>query len=389
MMRVALSVSVIQRGRSGVASYVFGLLDGFREIGAELDLVLLGLEQDEPLFARWREGFRWIAVPERYRPAIRNVWWHQTILRSLLHRERIDVLHIPSYRRIVVRPPCPQVVTIHDLAAFSVRTKYDIARMIYGTYAIRYLARQADAITAVSHATAHDIERFLGIPEERVRVYWNGIDHRKFRPLPAEEVSAALGRFGQQKPYFIYLARLEHPAKNHVRLIRAFELFCEGDSAHQHELVLGGADWHGADIIHHRIADSPQQHRIKTLGFVGDSDLPFWYAGAAVMVYPSLFEGFGLPPLEAMATGCPVICSDRGSLPEVVGNAARIVDAESAEAIAAAMLELISDQQLASNMVGQGLTRASEFSWAKVAAGVSHLYRQVAPRSASLIRAKA
>lgn len=138
MMRVALSVSVIQRGRSRVASYVFGLLDGFREIGAKLNLVLLGLEQDEPLFARWKEGFRWIAVPERYRAALRNVWWHQTALRPLLRRERIDVLHIPSYRRIVVRPPCPQVVTIHDLAAFSVRTKYDAARMFYGTHAAKW-----------------------------------------------------------------------------------------------------------------------------------------------------------------------------------------------------------------------------------------------------------
>jgi glycosyltransferase involved in cell wall biosynthesis len=383
MIRVALSVSVIQRGRSGVASYVFGLLDGFREIGAKLDLVLLGLELDEPLFTPWRDGIRWIAVPERYRPAVRNVWWHQTALRSLLRRERIDVLHIPSYRRIVVRPPCPQVVTIHDLAAFSVRTKYDTARMIYGTYAVRYMARQVEAITAVSHATAHDIERFLGIPQERVRVFWNGIDHLRFRPLPAEEVSAALERFNQQKPYFIYLARLEHPAKNHVRLIQAFELFCEGAPAQDHELILGGADWHGAEVIHQRIAGSPQKHRIKTLGFVSDRDLPFWYAGAAVMVYPSLFEGFGLPPLEAMACGCPVISSNRGSLPEVVGNAARIIDPESAKTIAAAMVEMISDQQLASTMVSRGFTRAQEFSWAKVAEGMCQLYQQVALPSAS------
>jgi glycosyltransferase involved in cell wall biosynthesis len=280
-----------------------------------------------------------------------------------------------------MRPPCPQVVTIHDLAAFSLRTKYDTARMIYGTYAVKYLARQVEAITAVSHATAEDIQRFLRIPKERVSVFWNGIDHIRFRPQPAEKVSAALARFDQQRPYFIYLARLEHPAKNHVRLIQAFELFCEHAPAQQHELVLGGADWHGADVIHRRIADSPQKHRIKTLGFVSDSDLPFWYAGAAIMVYPSLFEGFGLPPLEAMASGCPVISSNRGSLPEVVGDAARMIDPELAETIAAAMDEIISDRQLASNMIRQGFTRAKEFSWAKVAEGICQLYQQVARRA--------
>jgi glycosyltransferase involved in cell wall biosynthesis len=385
-MRIALSVSVIQRGQSGVASYVFGLLDGFREIGAKLDLVLLGLEEDEALFARWRDLLQWIAVPERYRPAVRNVWWHQTALRPLLRQERIDVLHIPSYRRIVVRPPCPQVVTIHDLAAFSLRTKYDRARMIYGTYVVKHLARQVEAITAVSHATAQDIDRYLGIPKEQVRVIWNGIDHRRFRPLAAQEVSAALDRFGQRKPYFIYLARLEHPAKNHLRLIQAFESFCQGFPAQSHELLLGGADWHGADVIHRHIADSPQRDRIKALGFVSDSDLPYWYAGAAAMIYPSLFEGFGLPPLEAMASGCPVISSDRGSLLEVVGNAARIVDPESVEAITAAMVEVVFDRQRASTMVGQGFLRALEFSWAKVAQGMCQVYQQVALRSKSSAR---
>jgi glycosyltransferase involved in cell wall biosynthesis len=375
-MRVALSVSVIQRGQSGVATYVFGLLDGFREIGAKLDLVLFGLEEDESLFARWRDHLRWVAVPECYRPAVRNVWWHQTALRSLLRQERIDVLHIPSYRRIVVRPPCPQVVTIHDLAAFSLRTKYDRARMFYGTYVVKHLARQVEAITAVSHATAQDIDRYLGVPKNKVRVIWNGIDHRRFRPLPAQEVSAALDRFGQRKPYFIYLARLEHPAKNHLRLIQAFEIYCRGFPAQSHELLLGGADWHGAEVIHQHIAHSPQRERIKTLGFVKDSDLPYWYAGAAAMIYPSLFEGFGLPPIEAMASGCPVISSDRGSLPEVVGNAARIVDPESVEAIAAAMVEMVFDRQFASKMIGQGLTRALDFSWAKVAEGVCRLYQE-------------
>ena len=120
MIRVALSTSVVQRGKSGVASYVFGLLDGLRAIDAPVELTLLGLEEDRPLFEPWMDRCAWEPVPERWRPAVRNVAWHQTLLRGVLKRLRADVLHVPSYRRIAWRPPVPQVVTIHDCAAFAV-----------------------------------------------------------------------------------------------------------------------------------------------------------------------------------------------------------------------------------------------------------------------------
>ncbi len=141
-------------------------------------------------------------------------------------------------------------------------------------------------------------------------------------------------RLGQRHPYFIYLARLEHPGKNHVRLIQAFEQFCARNPGLTHELLLGGADWHGAEVIHQRVAASALKGRIREIGFVPKTDLPHWYAGATAMVYPSLFEGFGLPPIEAMACGCPVISSAAGSLGEVVGDAARIIDPLEPETIA-------------------------------------------------------
>ncbi len=182
-----------------------------------------------------------------------------------------------------------------------------------------------------------------------------GSTTRRSASRPAAEVSAGLERLGQTLPYFIYLARLEHPGKNHVRLIEAFESFCAQHPSSPHELLLGGADWHGAEVIHERIAASPCRGRIRALGFVGNDDLPLWYAGAAAMVYPSLFEGFGLPPIEAMASGCPVISSVCGSLGEVVGDAARVVDPLSPADMAEALAELAHDRRRRRGLAGAGL----------------------------------
>ncbi|MEI6350198.1 MAG: glycosyltransferase family 1 protein [Verrucomicrobiota bacterium] len=378
MIRVALSTSVVQRGKSGVASYIFGLLDGMRRIDAPVKLVLFGLADDKPLFEKWLDRCQWVPVEERYRPAVKNILWHQTSLRGVLRREKIDVLHIPSYRRIVASPPVPQVVTIHDLAAFAVRGKYDLARMIYGKYVVRGLARQAKIVSTVSHATARDVQQYFGLPEAAIHVIWNGISHDTFRPQPPEKIQAAMARLGQHSPYFIYLARLEHPGKNHVRLIEAFEQFCQQHPGKPHELVFGGADWHGAEAIHQRIAVSPFKERIRSLGFVAKDDLPLWYGGATAMIYPSLFEGFGLPPIEAMACGVPVISSTCGSLGEVVGEAARLIDPHDPQSMAEAMAEIASNPEIAASRSRLGLERAALFSWERAATAMCDLYKQAA-----------
>ena len=380
MIRVALSTSVVQRGRSGVASYVFGLLDGLRAIDAPVELTLLGLEEDRPLFEPWLDRCAWEPVPERWRPAVRNVAWHQTRLRGVLKRLRADVLHVPSYRRIVWRPPVPQVVTIHDCAAFAVKGKYDPARTFYGQRVVAPLARAADAVMTVSHATALDVERYFHRPGARIEVVWNGIDHAAFRPLPfADARRAAAEKFAQGAPYFLYLARLEHPGKNHVRLIEAFERFVKDNPAREEHLIFGGADWHGADVIHERMRVSPWRGRIRNLGFVAKADLPLLYNAATAMIYPSLFEGFGLPPVEAMACGTPVISSTRGSLGEVVGGAARLIDPESVEDMAAALEEVSLDDR--EEWGRRGIAHAAQFRWENTARAVVESYQRAARRT--------
>jgi glycosyltransferase involved in cell wall biosynthesis len=377
-MNVGLSVSVIQRGKSGVASYVFGLLDGFAELGWPVRFHLFGLADDRPLFERWLGPCAWEPVAERWRPAVANIFWHQTALKSRLRRAGADLLHIPSYRRIVAGPPCPQVVTIHDCAPFRFPGKYDALRMLYGRRVVVPLARRADRVIAVSETTAADLGHFFGLPRADVAVTFNGIDHRRFQPAQAAERLRDLRRpDGLQPGWWVYVARLEHPGKNHLRLLEAFEMLCDRLGHAAGQLVLAGADWHGSEVIHRAAAASRHAARIFLPGFVALDDLPAWYAGARALVFPSLFEGFGIPLVEAMACGTPVLCPAEGAMGEVAAGASLSFDPRDPASIAAAMERLATDPAVAPGLVEKGLGRAADFHWRTTAMRTLEVYRQV------------
>lgn len=373
-MNVALSTSVMQRGKSGVGQYVLALTRALLAHADQLKFHLLVLEEDVPLFEFAREKMQIVPVAEKWRPAVKNILWHQTVLPRWIAANDIDVLHVPSYRRMVRKAPCRLVSTIHDLAPFHVSGKYDLARMFYGKVVVKHLARQQDQVIAVSTNTARDIQRFFGIPMKDQQVILNGIDHSRFNPGDAQVAKAYAGeRWGLTKPFFLYVSRLEHPAKNHVRLIEAFERF-KMRTGSDWQLVLAGSDWHGAEHIHASAKASPNAGDIRTLGFVEDAVLPDLYRAASCMVYPSLFEGFGLPPVEAMACGTPVMSSIAGSLDEVVGHAAQIVNPEDVLDIAEAMQLLATRDDRRNHLIRSGLENARRFDWAKNAEDVMAAY---------------
>ncbi|MEM6821349.1 MAG: glycosyltransferase family 1 protein [Verrucomicrobiota bacterium] len=377
-MKLALSVSVIQRGKSGVASYVFGLLKGMAKMEHPPEVHLFGLEEDESLFESWSRFCEWHPISEKFRPAVPNIFWHQTVFPRLLRKYSVDLVHIPSYRRIVAACPCPQVVTIHDMAPFHLRKKYDPLRMFYGRRVVPFLASRTDRVITVSRSTAKDVERFCNVQPAKISVIWNGIDEERFVPTPKLEPSVFETNFGKKAPYFIYLARLEHPAKNHVRLIEAFDTFMEACPNAPHHLVFGGADWHGADVIHERRAASKYSSRIHSLGFVDDNVLPRWYGQAEALVYPSLFEGFGLPPIEAMSCACPVVSSDRGSLGEILGAAALIVNPDRVDSMSSALEQVAAwEPKERAEMMARGLEHATPFSWSICAKRTIDVYEQV------------
>ena len=378
-MRVGFSTSVIQKGKTGVARYVFSLLRAMMT-HQEFEFVLFVLEEDRPLFDFAKDIVEVIPVAERHRPPIQNILWHQTALPQLAQAHRLDVIHVPSYRRMLWGAPCPRVTTIHDLAAFHVAGKYDWMRMMYGRYVAARLARRQEELIAVSGNTAQDMEKFWGIPRERVSIIHHGMDLERFS---AKEIPMARlfcrHQFEIEKPFFLYVARLEHPGKNHVNLIEAFTRF-KRNTQLPWQLVLAGSDWHGAEAIHAAAARSSARDDIRCLGFVSDDELPMLYRAAGVFVYPSLHEGFGMPPLEAMACGCPVICSTRGALGEVTGNAAMTVDPEDVLALARSMTELATDENRREALRQKGLAHSRQFDWQQAATKTLGVYDRAVKR---------
>ncbi len=373
-MNVALSTSVMQRGKSGVGQYVLALTRALMEHTKNVNIKLLVLEEDVPLFDFARDRMRTVPVAEKWRQPVKNIFWHQTVLPRWIAANNIDVLHMPSYRRMLHTAPCRLVSTIHDLAPFHVRGKYDLARMFYGRVVVKDLARRQDQILAVSTNTARDVERFFGVPMEQQKVILNGIDHTRFNPGDAGAAKASASeRWNLTHPFFLYVSRLEHPAKNHVRLIEAFNWFKKLTGSGW-QLALAGSDWHGAEHIHAAVQASPYADDILTLGFVEDAALPDLYRAASCMTYPSLFEGFGLPPVEAMACGTPVISSIAGSLDEVVGKAAQIVNPHDVFDIAEAMQFVASNADRRAQLVRLGLQNAQRFDWSKNAEQVVDAY---------------
>jgi glycosyltransferase involved in cell wall biosynthesis len=382
-VKIGFSTSVIQRGKTGVAQYVFALLRAMRAHAAGHEIHLFVLEEDRPLLEFASDVMRIVPVAEVHRPAVKNILWHQTTLPGIARELGLDVLHVPSYRRMLWRKPCALVSTIHDLAPFHVRGKYDWKRMIYGRVVVKRLAHRQDRIIAVSENTARDLGTFFGVQRRNVDLVWNGIDHERFRPGNALEAKAeAAKRWGLERPFFLYVSRLEHPAKNHVRLIEAFSRF-KAATGSDWQLALGGSDWHGAEAIHAAAKASPHTGDIRFLGFVDDATLPVLYRATDVFVYPSMFEGFGFPPVEAMASGCPVISSTRGSLAEVVADAARTVDPERVEDIEGALRELATDAAVRERLRVAGFRNARRFDWDLNAREVLEVYRKaVAARKA-------
>jgi glycosyltransferase involved in cell wall biosynthesis len=376
-MRIGLSTSVVQRGKTGVAQYVFALLRAMRAYSHQHDFVLFVLEEDLPLFEFVRDQMEIVSVPETFRPPIKNILWHQNRLPSLAWQHHLDVLHVPSYRRLLWPKPCRLVGTIHDLAPFRVPKKYDWKRMLYGRIIVRRLAHRQDGLIAVSDSTANDLRTFFRLPADRISVIPNGIDHDRFSPGDKVSPQSGIAQRAQlPQPFFLYVARIEHPGKNHIRLISAFEEF-KAATHSPWQLVFGGSDWHGADVVHKRIQDSPFGKDIRCLGFVSDDDLPDLYRAASVFVYPSLYEGFGFPPLEAMACACPVICSTRGALAEVIGDAAAKVDPEDIHTIARELYIVATDEACRNRLRAAGLAQARKFDWKRTADETIKVYAKV------------
>lgn len=384
-VRIGITTSIVQQGKTGISRYLLSLLKEFLNFNLDCEFYLYVLQDDLHLFEFAIDRCRIHVVPRIYSNPVRNIIWHQTVLPVLARRHRLDVLHVPSYRRMLWARPCTMVATIHDLAQFNVPGKYDRARMIYGRTVVPHLARRQDRIIAISEYTAHDVRNLFGVKYDRLKVVYNGLDHGRYHPgSRPDSIRTVFTKHGIQGNFLLYVSRLEHPAKNHVRLVEAFDAF-KTETGSKWKLVFAGGDWHGAETIHEKVRSSKFVNDIQVLGFVKDDDLPDLYRAAEVFIYPSLFEGFGLPTLEASACGCPVVCSPCGALSEVMGQAALYLNPYDVKSIQRKMSRICLDQEYREQLRVLGLNRAKNFSWSACAANTLSVYEEAFSQSMSVL----
>ncbi|MEO1367303.1 MAG: glycosyltransferase family 1 protein [Acidobacteriota bacterium] len=365
--RLGISTLGMDGGRSGIGRYTLSVLGEMARLRPEWRVDVVGQGADQHLFGELPAAWRWISVSRRTRGALREILWTQTGLRRLARRRGWQAAFLPAgNRRLPYDLPCPAVGTVHDLSTLHVADKYDPLRRLYIVRVLPALIRRLDRAITVSRASARDLEDHAGVDDRRIDVVLNGVTPRPVAPAP-EARSRVAGALGIREPWMLYISRLEHPGKNHLRLIDAYERLVDADRDVPHRLVLAGADWSGSEVVHGRIAASPLADRIVTTGFVESDLLHDLLDGAGLLVFPSLYEGFGLPVLEAMAAGVPVACSDRSSLPEVAGEAAFYFDPDDPASICSGMASALAGGEGRRRKVDVGRRRAAELTWRRAA----------------------
>ncbi len=357
---------------TGVGRYLRNILREMVDLAPDLTLRLyLDREGDDGLGSHPRIERRRLKGSRG-----RNVvTWTQWVLPGMIRSEPVSLAHFPFYTMPLFLD-CPSVITIHDIT-FSLHPEWFPwkARISFAALA-PWSARRADHVLTVSECTRRDLARRYGLHSSRVTVVPLAADPA-FSPRTPAEAGQVASRLGLTPPYLLHLGSL-HPRRNIERLLDAFAELAGGRPEVQ--LVLAGrveAPWTTMDPM---IAERALEGRVVHLGYVREEDLPALVSGAAALVYPSLYEGFGLPVLEAMACGIPVITSNVSALPEVAGDAALLVDPRSREAIAAAMRSILDEPRLRERLIEAGLRRASGFSWRRTAEGTLAAYRAVLAR---------
>jgi glycosyltransferase involved in cell wall biosynthesis len=374
-MRIAFDATAIPRLMAGAAVYTYELARALAAVDSENEYVIFARGSHFDDLPAARPGLRVLKVRAPSRPL--RLLWEQTVLPWCARgggRLRIDVLHSPHHTTPLASCGCRRVVTIHDLTFLLLPERYPPTRRLYFQVVTRLSARVADAIIVPSEAVRGDVLRLVRVPPERLFVIPEAAGPA-FHPQDAVAIEAVRRRYGLEGPFLLSVGSLE-PGKNRGRLLQAFARL-QARGLKQTLVVAGQRAWRyeGEAPLARRLglADS-----VRFLGHVPQADLPALYSAADVFVFPSLYEGFGLPALEALACGTPVVASNVSALPEVVGDAALQVSPLDVEALVDAMERLLRDDRLRADLRERGLQRAGQFSWEKAARQTVEVYHWAA-----------
>ena len=380
MPAVKIAIDIRRMRDFGVGTYIRNVVRTLGRLDQENEYTLIGSPAKVEEIGLLPPNFQTVPLlaPERSVGGYRE-------FRTALKRLDCDLVHIPNLFSVPRALPCPYVMTVHDLLEHMARAREQNAlwRSLYFQTTKRVLAGAA-RIFAVSNFTRNEIEKLFEIPADRIEVVYNAIDERFLRGhASAADRDLIARRYQVTYPFLLYAGRIS-PHKNVVRMIEAFSALkteLERDQAHPDlKLIIIGDDLSGNPDLRRTVVRSGVQNDVRFLGFIPIEVLRIFYDEAKVFVFPSLYEGFGLPPLEAMAHGTPVVTSNVTSLPEVVGNAAVLVNPENVFEIMRALHRVLMDQALRDRMKERGYLQAAKFSWETSVRRILGAYGQIVHR---------
>ncbi len=361
-MKIGIDASrANKKHKTGVEWYSYHLIEQFKKIDHQNQYFLYA---NEPLRGALAE------MPDNFQEAvlkwpIPRTW---TVLRlsweMLVGRKKCDTLFVPAHT-IPLFNPERSVVTVHDIGFEHFPECYQTADKFYHKLIIHFIKKSADQIITVSEYSKRDLIETYKIDPAKIKVVYNGYDQERYREMP-DAKTYIRNKFEINAPYILFVGRLEEK-KNISRLIDAFNLFKKQNPQDDHKLVLVGSCGFGFEQAQKKIGEYGLQKEIIFPGWLDDHDLPYLHSASDLFVFPSLFEGFGIPILEAMACGEPVVCSNTTSLPEVAGDATIMFDPTDIEQMSAVMARVLLNPRTASDLREKGLARTKLFSWEKCA----------------------
>jgi len=343
---------------TGVEHYATQLIKNLARLDAKNEYVLYFRTPPQDWFYSLPKNFKIRLIPfPKFWTQLRLSWemfWHPVdallILASVL----------PFYH------PKNSVFTTHDVAYEIFPDAFTPFMRNYLKWSTRFAVRHAKKILAVSQATKNDLIKLYSADPDKIAVTHLGLDAERFSPKNYEQVQAILDKYGLvYQKYALFVGTIQ-PRKNISKLVDAFEKLRKQNRVEEKLVIAGGKGWLWEPILE-KIKTAGKDGSIKYLDYLAKEDLPSVIAGARLLTLPALYEGFGLPPLEAMASGVPVVVSNVSSMPEVVGDAGMLVDPGSADDIARGLLEVLTDPELRAQMIEKGLARSKEFSWENTA----------------------
>jgi glycosyltransferase involved in cell wall biosynthesis len=371
-MRIAINVCRI--GDFGVGTYIRNLVRTLAARDRKNKYLLLGDEKEISAETQLPQNFEVIPWADGH-----DSWWSHVRLHRLLQACGVKLLHIP-HLAVASMVPCRYVMTVHDMAQFLYAPGQGVKQTMRFRMAQRSLTR-ASRLVAVSQATKQDIENLFAVPSEKITVVENAIDERFIQTSRREEGKMVLERYQVKDPFLLYVGSAR-PQKNVPRLIEAFAVIKGELQAHPQfhklKLLIIGDELSEYPALRQTVVRTRMQEHVRFMGFVPIETLRVFYQAAEVFVFPSLYEGFGLPPLEAMAQGTPVVTSNVSSLPEVVGDAAVLVHPENVFDIARGVQQVLLDPDLRRELRERGQRQLARFSWDRSVSQVLELYEEAA-----------